>query len=459
MTHKELEQIIAQGEGYYTEFKRRLNSDIKDEMVAFANASGGKIFLGVDDNGSIPGINIDNKLRSEVQQSASACDPPVEIQMQEIDKVMVITVPEGKRKPYRSTNGFYLRVGPNSQKMATDQIAEYVERFGRVRFDERMRKDVNMSGLIEPILVKDYLTLTRIKNIFQNTDHILQSLGVVKSENGKNYITNAGILFFTRDVSSLINQAVITCVAYNGTEKVDILDRKDFTQNVIESIEEGLVFMRRHLNEASEIKGLIRKDVLEIPLVALREALVNAVAHRDYLETGARIMVEVFSDKVIISNPGGLPPGLSEKDFGKYSLSRNPLISSLLLRAGLIEKLGTGVNRIKTLVKAAHLPEPQFSFNDFFSVTFFREGAQKSGQQSGEEKVIRKGGQKLTQKQMEILSIIKQNPHITKPELSEKLGINPSAVDKHIKALRDKEVLNRIGPDKGGYWNVTELDE
>jgi ATP-dependent DNA helicase RecG len=447
MTDKELQQFILHGEGYYAEFKRKLNSDIKDEMVAFANASGGKIFLGVDDNGSVPGITIDNKLRSEVQQSASACDPPVEIQMQEIGNVMVITVPEGKRKPYRSTNGFYLRVGPNSQKMATDQIAEYVERFGRVRFDERIRKDVNMSGMIDRILVKDYLSLAGIKNTFQNSDHILQSLGVVKHESGQNYITNAGILFFTRDVSALIHQAVITCVAYNGTEKVDILDRKDFTQNAIESIKEGLTFIRRHLNEASEIKGLIRKNILEIPLVALREALVNAVAHRDYLETGARIMVEVFSDKVVISNPGGLPPGLSEKDFGKYSLSRNPLISSLLLRAGLIEKLGTGVNRIKTLVKAAHLPEPKFSFNDFFAVTFLRDGGQTSGQT---------GGAILSEKLSEVLNLIKLNPKIAISELAKQLKINRSAIQKHIDKLKEKGIIERVGSAKGGSWKVNE---
>jgi ATP-dependent DNA helicase RecG len=452
MTDKELQQTIAQGEGYYTEFKRELNSDIKREMVAFANASGGKIFLGIDDNGSICGVKIDNKLRSEIQQHANECDPAIDIETEVIDNVMVVTVPEGKQKPYRSTGGFYLRMGPNSQKMDTDKIAEYVERYGRVRFDERIRKDVNMEEVLSDELVDTFIALAGIKNVFKNRNHILQSLGVAKPDNEKHYLTNAGILFFTKDPSSFLPQAVVTCVAYNGTTKVDILDRKDFAQDIVQSVEAGLAFLRRHLNEASSITGLRREDKLEIPLVALREALVNAVAHRDYLEAGARIMVEIFSDKVIISNPGGLPPGLSEKDFGKYSLSRNPLISSLLLRAGLIEKLGTGVNRIKTLIKEAHLPEPQFSFNDFFAVTFLREGSQTGGQIGGQT-----GIKKLTQKQFEILSIIKQNPHITKPELCEKLGINPSAVDKHIKILRDKGVLKRVGPDKGGYWETIEV--
>ena len=192
-----------------------------------------------------------------------------------------------------------------------------------------------------------------IKNLFLRKVHILSSLGVVKQVAGTRYFTNAGILFFTTTPSSIIKQAQITCVAFNGTEKVDILDRKDFKEDLITNIDSGLAFLRRHLNEASHIKGLKREDVLEIPLVALREALVNAVAHRNYLETGAHIMIEIYSNRVIISNPGGLPEGLTEKDFGKYSLSRNPVISDLLLRAGLIEKLGTGVNRIKDLIKEA----------------------------------------------------------------------------------------------------------
>ena len=462
MTQQELEQIIEQGEGYYTEFKKDLNSDFKKELVAFANASGGKIFLGVDDNGVIKGIISGNKFRSEVQQHANDCDPPVEISMQELSNVMIVSVPEGKEKPYRSTNGFYLRVGPNSQKMATDKIAEYVERYGRIRFDERVRKELIFNGNADDELVSRFISQAGIKNIFQNNTHILRSLGVVKQIAGVNYFTNAGILFFTKDPSSLISQAKITCVAYVGTEKVDILDRKDFSADIITSVEEGLAFIRRHLNEASHIKGLKREDKLEIPLVALREALVNAVAHRDYLEAGARVMIEVFSNRIIISNPGGLPAGLNEKDFGKYSLSRNPVISDLLFRVGLIEKLGTGVNRIKAVLQEAKLPPAEFHFNDFFSVAFWRESANiagiKGGQIGGQI-----GGQKkgilLTSKQEKVLTLIKQKPDISRAELSKKLGINESAVQKHLENLKGKKIIERIGADKGGYWQVTDGGE
>lgn len=447
MTEQDLQELIAQGEGYYIEFKRDLNSDFKKELVAFANASGGKIILGVEDNGHVRGVQTTNAYRSEIQQHAHECDPSVEISVEEIDNVVVITVPEGKHKPYRSTNGFYLRVGPNSQKMGTDQIAEYVEKFGRIRFDERIRKDLDFDGSVDKELINKFIESAQIKNVFQNKTHILLSLGAVKQVDNANFFTNAGVLFFTQDPTFLIPQAKITCVAYNGTKKVDILDRKDFSVDLITSIEMGLAFIRRHLNEASAIKGLKREDKLEIPLVALREALVNAVAHRDYVETGARIMIEIFSDRITISNPGGLPPGLSANDFGKYSLSRNPIISDLLYRVGLIEKLGTGVNRIKAELKAAHLPEAIFHFSDFFSVTFLREIDH-----------IDQSGLLLTEKQQEIFDIIKVNARITKPELSQKLGINPSVVDKYISVLKKKGFIRRIGT-RNGYWEILEVGE
>ena len=107
-------------------------------------------------------------------------------------------------------------------------------------------------------------------------------------------------------------------------------------------------------------------------LVALREAIVNAVAHRDYFEKGANIMIEVYNDRIVFTNPGGLPKGFPEEDFGKISLSRNPTIASLLLRAKYIEKMGTGINRIKKAFQDNNLPEPVFKYDTFFTVIFKR---------------------------------------------------------------------------------------
>ena len=107
MTEQELQQIIKQGEGYYTEFKRNVNTDLKKEMVAFANASGGSIFIGIDDVGSIPGIIITNDLYSKIQTAADECDPAVSFTSEKIGtNVLRIIIMEGDAKPYRCTTGF-----------------------------------------------------------------------------------------------------------------------------------------------------------------------------------------------------------------------------------------------------------------------------------------------------------------------------------------------------------------
>ena len=439
MVSKDLQNKIAQGEGYYTEFKRNINSDLKKELVAFANASGGNIFLGIEDDGTICGIRQDNQLISKIQEFATECDPPVEIQIKALsDNVLQIIVPESATKPHRTTSGFYMRTGANSQKMRTDSILEFLEKEGRVRFDERVRNDVDFHNNFS---INQWSRFIRLSGISPDVERnaVLQSIGAVKIQNNKPFFTNAGLLIFTDSPAAFLHQAYISCVAFRTPEKVDIVDRKDFQRNVFTNIESALSFVERHINVAAKIEDTIREDVWEVPKVALREAIVNAVVHRDYLETGARVVVEIFPDRIIVSNPGGLPKGMPAKDFGKYSLARNAILANIMQRAGFIEKLGTGITRIKQEVEKAELPEPLFHYNYFFAVEFTRVGK------------VQKSSQKSSQK---ILELIKQNSEITISELSGIIGISDRAIKKQISKLKDSGELRRIGPDKGGHWKI-----
>lgn len=138
-------------------------------------------------------------------------------------------------------------------------------------------------------------------------------------------------------------------------------DRKDFNEDVLSNIDQAMIFLKRHLPVRYEITGAPRRrEVLEIPEGALREAVINAVAHRDYFERGANVMVEIFDDRIEISNPGGLVKGLKPEDFGKKSILRNPNIASLLHRADYIEKMGTGIARMRRLMREAKLSPPKF---------------------------------------------------------------------------------------------------
>ncbi len=125
MDKKELNFILQKGEGFKIEFKQAFDKSIAKEMVAFANAKGGKIFLGINDKGKIKGINVTNKLKSQIQDLANHCDPQVKIKLEILKDILVIDVLEGKDKPYKCSSGFYLKQGANSQKMTRDEILDF----------------------------------------------------------------------------------------------------------------------------------------------------------------------------------------------------------------------------------------------------------------------------------------------------------------------------------------------
>ena len=142
--------------------------------------------------------------------------------------------------------------------------------------------------------------------------------------------------------------------------------------DLVTIIDEAILFLKKHLNLRYEIKEIRRKEILEILEIAIREAVVSAVCHRDYFEKGANVMVEIFDDQVEISNPGSLPHGMTLEDFGKKSITRNPTIASLLHHIHYIEKMGTGINRMREACKEAGIPEPEFEITGFFTILFRR---------------------------------------------------------------------------------------
>ncbi len=255
--------------------------------------------------------------------------------------------------------------------MTTREITEFIQAEGKVRFDEILRDDVDINKVLSKEVFDSYLGISKITKTLDDYA-ILENLGVLAYRNQKPFLNNAGLLFFSDQLSPHLFYATITCALYKGNEKVTILDRKDFTGDLVSNIEDTILFLQKHLNLRYEITSMRRKEILEIPEVALREAVVNAACHRDYFEKGANIMVEIFDDRVQISNPGGLPKGLTPEKFGTRSISRNPIISSLFHRAGYIEKMGTGINRIRNALKEAGNPEPVFEFDSFFTITFQR---------------------------------------------------------------------------------------
>ncbi len=191
-----------------------------------------------------------------------------------------------------------------------------------------------------------------------------------------------------------------------------------------------------------------RKEIYELPLDAVREAVINAVVHRDYFLAGSHTVIEIFDDRVEIANPGGLPRGLSEKDFGKRAVRRNQLIASLLHRIDFVENMGTGINKIRALLKSAGLSPPRFEFGDFYTIIFHRE--------QHVPQTVEKTSGKTSGK---IIKLILQNSSITIPEMALQIGITERSVERNIQKLQTEGKLKRVGPAKGGYWLVVKGEE
>ena len=148
----EFNLILKNGESYHVEFKAGFNKSFAREVTAFANASGGRIFLGVTDTGKPTGITITNALKSQMQDTAHNCQPPVDISIEEIDNILIVTVPEGKNKPYQCSDGFFIRMGSNAQKMDRDRIIEFIQNEGHVRFEEQPHGRI---PILWPLFVND----------------------------------------------------------------------------------------------------------------------------------------------------------------------------------------------------------------------------------------------------------------------------------------------------------------
>lgn len=457
---------LALGEGQFIEFKESFDKSISKEIVAFTNASGGIIYLGITDTGKVKGIEITNKLKSEIQTIARNCDPPLNVHLTQMDNVLVVDVKEGVNKPYACSFGFYIRMGANAQKMKRDEILSLAIKSGKIRFDEQICAKFDWNDFDDEKLYY-YLQLAGISNTIPK-DEILKNLRVLTSEG----MTNAGVLYFAKQPHKYIGSSRIRCVHFNDDERIDILDKKEVDKGIIGNIEFAVAYLKERVPVRIEINGLKRDEYPEYPLKAYREAIVNAVVHFDYY-LGDTIAVEKLKNSIVINNKGELLFPIS--DFGKRSEARNRLLVDLLARTDFMEKAGTGIKRLRDECKF-NGNVCDFHFTDAFWITIesnrynakrVYDYPEKSTDvlneeytgwvtEKGTDRVTEKVTDKVTDNQRKILFSIKRNKYITTAELAVILGISQRKVKENIAKLKGFGLVERIGSAKGGYWLINE---
>jgi ATP-dependent DNA helicase RecG len=220
--------------------------------------------------------------------------------------------------------------------------------------------------------------------------------------------------------------------------------------DIISNIDDAVIFLKKHLRISYKIETLRRENILELPEDALREAIINAACHRDYFEKGARVMVEIFDDRVDIVSPGGVPKGITPENFGTVSITRNSVIASMLYRIGYIEEMGTGIKRMRNATREANVAEPVFELTGFFKVTFKRNELENSiGRQS-----VANRSQSVapTDRKHAVVSYIEENGQARVGDIINIIGLSDGRVRALLREMVGDGTIEKVGKNRYAYY-------
>ena len=351
---------ILNGETDRVEFKVELPTNtlkyIKT-VVAFANSAGGKVVIGVEDKTcKVVGVEearISNLCDSITNAISDSCTPQIlpDISPIVVDgkKVLVITILPGHNRPYFITslgkeNGVFIRVDKTTRLADTMIIKDLEMQGSSASFDEIAYVGTEYDEIAARKLCTD------IERYIVEADGVQKTVGTGQMERwgllqrvDKRLIPTNGFMLLTENP---FRYAKIQCGLFKGTTRAVFIDKREFDGPLYEQIEEAYNFVLKHINLGAVINGLIRKDVYELPTGSIREMIVNAVTHRNYLENSC-VQVAVYDDRVEVTSPGMLYGGLTlEMILAGTSKVRNRAIAETFSQMRIIENWGTGVQRI-----------------------------------------------------------------------------------------------------------------
>ena len=245
MKQADIDILIQQGEGTTLEFKENLSGSFAREVVALANTTGGRILLGVRDNGTVAGIRDSNALRARIQDVARNCDPPAKVLVEPVGEVIVVHVRESDAKPVQCSDDFFWRQGSATQKLSRAEIRDFFRVEGVIRFDRAPCPRFRYPQDFDRAKYNAWLKLSGITGR-PRTEDVLVNIEVAERDGSRLLFHNAGVLFFAKNVKHFFDYAYVTCLLAKGTDKVHVLDRKDFDGGIVADIEDAMRFIERN---------------------------------------------------------------------------------------------------------------------------------------------------------------------------------------------------------------------
>ena len=459
-----LKEEIKKGENKKLEFKEKLpsNEAIAKTVIAFSNTAGGKILIGVNDNKKTVGIDEDKVFEYEEKISSiisDLCYPMIlpEIYVQNIDGkvILVVEVFRGSLLPYYLKNrgklkGTFIRVGSTNRLADENTIFELTRQRHNKTFDEEENFEFELEHLNLAVIYDEFKKIGKSCNYEK-----LKNLKLIKTQGNKDLPTNALCI-----VLGKFDNTPIKCARFKGVTKEIFIDKKEFNSDLFSNLENSIKFLQNHLNLNAQVEGLQLKEELEIPLLAIREAMLNAIVHRDYTRN-SDIKVAIYDDIVEIVSPGTYPNGLSIEDVmsGRSEL-RNRVVANLFRELKYIESWGSGIEKITKLCKEKNVKFEIREEPSFVSIIFYRKSGElvvDSAEKMPNSAEKMPNSAELDEYEDKVVEFLKINTKIFSQDVQKLFNVKERRARKILSNMVKKGILKKIGKTKGSYYILKKV--
>lgn len=465
-----IEELCTQKENQVFDRKsaRKDAKGLSNHIVAFANADGGTLVIGVEDNGDVTGIDTyTNNVNDILRVPFDYCNPSVRVTTETVEcedkdgkpnHLLIITIPQSSELHANQQDEVYYRMGDKSKKLNFDERLQLMYAKGsRYYEDEPVFRstldDIDMDFVAEYCKKIGY-TKSPDEYIRQNKDYIVK-------HDGREEMSGAALLLFGTDPQRFFPRARVRFIRYDGTEakvgtQMNVIKDEVFSGRILDMVRQALDFVRSQIKERTRLGGDGRfVTTPEYPEFAWKESIVNAIAHRDYSIKGTDIQIKMFDDRITVESPGILPGIVRLSNLRTVHFSRNPKIAEFLHQYDYVKEFGEGVDRMFMEMESAGLPAPEYSDNAFMLNVTIRNG-NKSGEVNGEDGEVngKVNFDDFSRNERLVYEAILANADITRSELIETLDISARTIDRAIKSLKEKNAIRRLGSDKAGHWKI-----
>lgn len=454
-TYSDLERWVSEWEGPALEFKASVQKNIGESISAFANTYGGLIVFGVGPKKELKGLADPDEESKRLRQILDRCKPnpkPEQVFIRHEDKTFIVLKLEPF--PYSQNPCFYgdlcyIRQGTTNLKLTGDDLIEFLKKRTLLNFEESKIKATTKD--LDPGRLNQFLTRRKINTRdFKEEDYkrILVGLGVA-NYNGEFFLKNVALFFFAREPQKFFNNLEVRIVKYAGSEpdlRAIKLDKRLYG-TLPELINQAFHLTAENVEKTLTLMGPERKELMEYPEDALREMITNAIGHRDYFQA-QEVLIEIFEDRLQITNPGGLMAGQNIKNFDRTPQHRNPITYRLLRDFGLGEGLGLGVRLIRRKCREVKLPDPEFyEIGNAFQVILYNRSSAK-------RKYL---PEFISQRQKQALAYLQRNKAIKAGQYAQLVGVSKPTAIADLNELIKQGKIRKVGTFRGAYYELENV--